>query len=125
MRHAFIIFMIAAICGCYEHPPRSVLDKMARSELTDYAKAINFLAADCGRDKVLADRLPDALYRDPGWKGWKGPYVDGRIPANDGWGTPYKFEKRGSAIYLISNGQDRRIGTADDIVVIARMPGIK
>ena len=85
---------------------------------------MNSLAADCGKEKVRESKMPaliNALYHNPDWLGWKGPYLDGVFYPDDGWGMPYEFEHSGSVIRLISGGPDRKIGTHDDIIAIAQM----
>lgn len=127
MRLFFIgTFLFMLLCGCKDRLSDKMLNKISRSELITYAEAVNLLAADCGKKKVLEVEMPellDALYRNPGWPGWKGPYLEGVNISHDAWGTPYKFERSGLTIRIVSGGPDRKMGTGDDIVVVAQMPG--
>ena len=121
------VLILTLCCGCIDHPNDKLVRKGVLARLTTYAEAINFLAADCGRKRVLDAKMPevlDALYRNPGWPGWKGPYLIGQFIDRDGWEMPYKFEFSGSSIRLISGGPDRIIGTGDDVIVVAQMPGV-
>jgi hypothetical protein len=120
--HFSLVLMTTLLGGCDDHPPNANLTSAVRSELTEYALAMDFLANDCGPERITPDTVIGALRRDPGWPGWKGPYMDADFYMFDRWETPWKIVRSGNKMQIISAGPDRKFGTDDDIIATADLP---
>jgi hypothetical protein len=113
----WMAILICAVCGCYDHTPESTKIRAIGAELRGYADAARHLARDCGEERVVSSSLPGALCTNPGWPGWKGPYLDGAPPATDPWGTTVKYTKSGRRLRIVSAGPDKNFNTRDDVAV--------
>src|SRR5215216_5344869 len=56
-----------------------------------YATATKALTVECGYARTSTGSIPNVFTNDPGWAGWRGPYVRGDIRSSDYYGTPISF----------------------------------
>ena len=91
----------------------AALKQRALAEMATLSAAMNTLFVDCGELPVDRTGL-DALIRDPGFKGWNGPYADSKLLI-DPWKTPYQYRLGQANFTLRSAGQDRKFNTNDDV----------
>ena len=85
------------------------------SLLRAYGKAAKDLVAECGYERVSSAKIPNVFTNDPGWDGWKGPYLRGDIRSGDYYGTPVRFLFSNYVFFQVSAGVDRKFDTPDDI----------
>jgi type II secretion system protein G len=74
--------------------------------------ALEMFHADCKRYPTTAETM-SALVRNPGIRGWKGPYI--RALYLDPWLHPYQYAYTNDTLQLWSLGADGRTGTDDDV----------
>jgi len=90
----------------------------ARTQMAQIEAALDGFRLDVGRYPTTSEGLA-ALERDPGVKGWDGPYLKKAVPA-DPWQNPYVYVSPGSrAEFELSSygldGQAGGTGEAEDI----------
>lgn len=90
----------------------------ARTQMAQIEAALDGFRLDVGRYPSSSEGLA-ALERDPGVKGWDGPYLKKSVPA-DPWQNPYVYVAPGSrAEFELSSygldGQPGGTGEAEDI----------
>jgi hypothetical protein len=101
-----------------------MIDRAARRATLEELEVLAELSAEHFRDTWrLPGELPD-LWRDPGHRGWAGPYLrvfgtdprTGREDAEvDGWAFEYVLTRHGdSVLEITSPGADGRVGELDD-----------
>jgi hypothetical protein len=83
------------------------------------AQAMVSLVEDCGLVETNSPRLLLALTSDPGWRGWRGPYMDAAPNPLDPWQHPLVFAVSESRLRVSSAGPDGIFGTADDTTLEA------
>lgn len=79
----------------------------ARSQIETYALAINAYFLDCKKLPEAANGL-QALFEDPGVKGWMGPYISKPVQV-DPWGNDYEYSVPGPSnlpYEIVSRGAD-------------------
>jgi len=84
---------------------------VAQDELNVLRLALEQFRRDCG-GYPAADPGLQALIRDPGIPGWRGPYVNRIKP--DPWRQTYRYGPETEPL-VFSYGPDRSPGTADDL----------
>lgn len=86
-----------------------------RAQLNNVSTAVRLYIMDCGMPPTTAQGL-DALMKNPGVKGWDGPYLARKAALRDAWRIPFRYESTGSVFRIESAGPDGTFGTSDDIV---------
>ncbi|MDX6748717.1 type II secretion system major pseudopilin GspG [Geminicoccaceae bacterium 1502E] len=88
----------------------------ARLQIESFRSALDLYRIDTGSYPTTEQGLT-ALMRDPGARGWRGPYLEGsQLPA-DPWGNAYLYRAPGEqgAYDLLSLGADKAPGgTGED-----------
>jgi general secretion pathway protein G len=97
--------------GTFIHPS---LDVNRRRQVHGYVAirrlmtAVEHYKTDCGRYPSPAGAL-DALVHNPGVACWKGPYLDGEVPA-DPWGRAFVYRSDNLQSEVVSYGADGKPG---------------
>lgn len=83
----------------------------ARLQLQSLEQALDLYRLDTGAYPTTQQGL-QALVRDPGVRGWRGPYLDAASVPVDPWGSPYVYRSpaEGRPYDLVSLGADRAPG---------------
>lgn len=83
----------------------------ARLQLQSLEQALDLYRLDTGAYPTTQQGL-QALVRDPGVRGWRGPYLDAASVPSDPWGSPYVYRSpaEGRPYDLVSLGADRAPG---------------
>ena len=118
---------IVAGCDCDFSNRDLLFTQAVKTQMVAFLQAAQQLAQDCGAEHVTASTLPSALINDPGWAGWKGPYLTGRIRPDlffDRWGGRVRFNRDGLKLQITSSGPDGIFGTKDDIMVETNLTSI-
>lgn len=92
-------------------------EEMTIQDLQVLAQALNHYKIDVG-NFPLANRdggLTALVTVPQDAQNWNGPYISGLH--TDGWGRPYFYELVDDVPRLLSIGEDKRIGTEDDLEV--------
>ena len=84
-----------------------------RASLGNFATALQMYRVDSGRYPTNEQGL-DALVKDSGSGGWRGPYLDTLKP--DSWGTDYRYSLKDHIFEVRSAGPDREFNTDDDLI---------
>ena len=87
----------------------------AQSQIETYGLALNAFFLDCKKLPEQSQGL-DALWADPGVKGWHGPYLSKKVQT-DPWGNPYTYSVPGPSglPYVITSlGADAEVGGDGD-----------
>lgn len=86
----------------------------AQTQMAQIEAALDSFKLDVGRYPNSSEGL-GALDKDPGAKGWDGPYLKKAVPA-DPWGNPYHYNSPGSRgeYDLSSYGSDGQPGGSGD-----------
>lgn len=96
-------------------PPGKSDEDKARRELAAINIAIARYRSDCGQPPTVGEGWR-ALLDNPGYFGWRGPYVIPGITP-DPWGTWYRYEPIGTDAWrIVSSGPDKQADTPDDII---------
>ena len=92
----------------------SSLDVERRRQILGYVAIRHLMTAvgqyktDCGQYPNPAGGL-DALVHDPGVACWRGPYLDGKVPA-DPWGRSFVYRSENLRPEIVSYGADGKPG---------------
>ena len=106
-----------SLAGCDNSDRDTRVWRLATRKLVEtYADAARTMVRDCGPERVAEAKFPNALFQNPGWDAWRGPYVQGKVRAEDLFGSQIRFVVTNGQMRIISAGEDRRFGTLDDIV---------
>jgi general secretion pathway protein G len=106
-----VTFGLAIFIGISLHPS---LDVNRRRQVHGYVAirrligAIEHYKNDCGQYPSEARAL-DALVHNPGGACWRGPYLDGEVPA-DPWGRAYVYHSYNLQSEVVSYGADGKPG---------------
>jgi hypothetical protein len=117
---ATAIGLSVVICtGCTEDTleARRANDIMLRN----YATATRNLVVDCGATNTTSSILSGALWVNPGWKGWNGPYLTAVRPGLDYYGYPLVIAIESTNVVIRSAGPDGQMNTTDDAIVTESM----
>lgn len=108
----FLVAVLQPYDRGYSHP-RS----RTRSYLRMLETALQNFKRDVGRPPTQTEGLGALVQPPPGIAKWRGPYLK-TIP-DDGWRHAYRYAVPGiyntGGLDLSSDGQDGKLGTADDI----------
>lgn len=89
-----------------------------RTVLASLRNALAIYELDSNGFPTTEQGLQALIAAPAGAKNWKGPYVEGKVPA-DPWGNPYVYRSPGSrnpnGYDLFSSGPDGKPGTEDDL----------
>ncbi len=107
-----LISMVYIYFGLFAELPRDpnrLHYQLGTMQLQEIAKAVERYKADCGEYPSGSVGL-DALIRNPGAKGWNGPYFP-YVPL-DPWGRPYKYLRSTGAMAprILSYAADGKLG---------------
>jgi len=94
----------------------------ARAQLDALDKALQGYRMDTGRYPTTAQGLRALVQQPPDEPRWRGPYLQGDVPA-DPWGSTYQYRVPGAAgkeFDLLSYGKDRTAGGSGDDADIVR-----
>ncbi len=105
------------------HPAKR---EAAVEQMRQFREGLERFCRDVGRYPTEAEGL-EALMKDPGVAGWRGPYwkPDGKfgegevVLPHDPWGNAYQYVvpgEKGKAYGLSSDGADGVVGTGDDVL---------
>jgi general secretion pathway protein G len=106
-----VFFAFVIYTGIFIHP---VVDINHKRQTSGYVKIRKLMAglerykADCGQYPSLAEGLY-ALVHNPGAAGWRGPYIDGEVPA-DPWGRAFEYHLENLQPEIVSYGADGKPG---------------
>ena len=93
--------------------PPSRRIEVAQGEISALAQALGLYERHVGHYPTEREGDLSALVADPGNTGWAGPYINRIQP--DPWGRPYRYSDGITPPMLLSHGQDRDLGTEDDL----------
>lgn len=116
IHHLVLICCSALACAADATAAEPTPAQQQAAALADIGRlmaAMGYLQADCGGLPSDMQGL-GALLADPGFKGWNGPYIQGKLPV-DPWKSPYRYQLTKDDYELRSAGPDQKFGTADDI----------
>jgi general secretion pathway protein G len=105
------VFGLAIFVGTFVHPS---IDVNRRRQVRGYVAirrlttAVERYKADCGQYPSLTGGL-DALPHSPGVACWRGPYLDGEVPA-DPWGRAFVYRSYNLGPEVVSYGADGKPG---------------
>lgn len=87
--------------------------RMALIQIQQLGSAVDLFKLTCAVYPTKEQGL-EALVKDPGVKGWKGPYIN-KIP-KDPWGTAYRYATpKDPGFRIDSAGPDKKFDTDDDV----------
>jgi general secretion pathway protein G len=84
-----------------------------RATINNYLTSLHLYKEDCVSFPSQDDGL-NALTKDPGARGWKGPYIRGGLPL-DMWNGQFQYTLIEGKPVVRSAGPDRKFHTKDDI----------
>jgi hypothetical protein len=108
-----LLAIIFSISGCKDREQERIRQRAVHIMLNSFADVASRLNNDCGHSQLTSSNFLAACVQNPGWPGWKGPYLD-QIPQNP-WGTAYKVTILDGHFRVESAGPDLTFGTSDDI----------
>lgn len=109
-----VALLLASMGGCDSGEPYAA--RGAKTVVESYLRATVKLVNDCNRTNVSSEIAIAALFQDPGWPGWQGPYMTAVRPGIDDFGNAIQVIVSNATVEVSSAGPDRRLHTDDDIV---------
>ncbi len=95
--------------------------------MTNYVRAVERLAEDCGPEVITASNVTAALLSNPGWGGWRGPYIDSEMVSSRGvgdfWYRGMDISIADGRLRITSSGPDGLFGNGDDFSLDAVLHG--
>jgi hypothetical protein len=95
-----------------------ILSRRAAAEVASLSQALKSLQRDTS-NAIPDDLAIHALIRDPGYTGWRGPYlfIKGTPDSfRDPWGHAYSISTKSNRIMIRCHGPDGAANTPDDIL---------
>ncbi len=119
------VALVLLLAGCAQSRPAPVTPVRQLSKPVDGTprageamRVFVVLALETYRAHCFAyPRALAGLFETPAGisEDWRGPYLEGRPPVLDPWGTEWGYMSDGASFKLTSAGPDGTIGTGDDI----------
>lgn len=108
---ALAAFIVICSSGCSTTGRSSVAG--TKFTISGVRTALDCFEVDCGRFPTTAEGL-QALVKNPGVTGWRGPYWEGAFL--DQWGTLLHYEVATNSMSVSCAGRDKAFVTPDDVV---------
>ena len=106
---ALVLAFVLILPGVTLKPSNYSRASWARSQIATFMTVLETYRSDVGSFPTEEHGL-EALWTDPGVRGWNGPYLSKDVPL-DPWGTPYRYSVIGGRPHVSSSGGQKPINS--------------